>query len=136
MRHIYCVRHPSMAVQQYDCGLQYYVTTRHIFCIQENIQKFSPNIDRFSKCFKRFLWVFWIVKDGVSFIKSLSAAQESIAVRAFDSKLVTSSNKNEHFCVCISRTNGLIVYALPASIFLFFLVILTITISKTQKIAW
>ena len=64
--------------------------------------------------------------------------QESIAVRAFDSKLVTSSNQIEHYCVCISRTNGSIVYALPASIFLFFLVILTITIkvagTKTRKI--
>ena len=77
-----------------------------------------------------------MARHGVSFIKSRNAAQESIAARAFDSKLVTSSNEIEHYCVCISRKNGLIVYALPAAIFLFFLVILTITtgISKTRKI--
>ena len=44
MRRFCCVRDLSMAVQQCDCGLQYYATMQHTFYIQENIQKNSQSV--------------------------------------------------------------------------------------------
>ena len=77
--------------------------------------------------------MFSILKDGIQFIKYTPSANENIAVRSFDSNFVTSSNNDGHYCVCIHKVNGLMMYLVPTALFTAFIVISALIIDRIRK---